>query len=94
MADVKIKKRADVNPDEGIREYGRVEFADPVNNKYPIDTPEHIMSAWRYIHQGRNEAEYSGDEVKIIENRIINAAKEHSLEVYKDEHGEAHISED
>ena len=36
----RIKTRAGVNPEEGIREYGNVLFADPVNNKNPIDTPE------------------------------------------------------
>ncbi len=40
-----IKRRDDVNPDEGIREHGDVEFADPTNNKYPIDTAQHVRSA-------------------------------------------------
>jgi hypothetical protein len=34
----KIDRRDDVNPSEGERKYGDVEFADEVNNKYPIDT--------------------------------------------------------
>jgi nitrite reductase/ring-hydroxylating ferredoxin subunit len=32
----KIERRTDVNPEDGEREYGNVEFADPVNKKYPI----------------------------------------------------------
>ena len=32
----KIDRREDVNPKEGERKYGDVEFADPVNNKYPM----------------------------------------------------------
>lgn len=38
----KINRRDDVNPVEGERKYGDVDFADEVNNKYPIDTPEHV----------------------------------------------------
>lgn len=38
----KIDKRDDLNPDCGENKYGNVEFADSTNNKYPIDTPEHI----------------------------------------------------
>ena len=41
----KIERREDVNPKEGVREYGDVEFADSTNKKYPIDSPEHIRSA-------------------------------------------------
>jgi len=37
-----IERRKDVNPKEGKREHGDVEFADPVNKKYPIDTETHI----------------------------------------------------
>jgi hypothetical protein len=33
----KIDRREDVNPETGEHKYGDVEFADPVNNKYPID---------------------------------------------------------
>src|SRR5690349_17954683 len=54
-----IQPRDGVNPEEGIREYGDVDFADPVNNKYPVDTPEHIHAAWSYIHHQRDAAFYS-----------------------------------
>lgn len=40
----KIERREDVKPEEGERKYGDVEFADPVNKKYPIDTAEHARS--------------------------------------------------
>ncbi len=46
----KIDRRHDVNPDRGEKQYGDVEFADPANNKYPIDTPKHIRAAWSYIN--------------------------------------------
>jgi len=40
----RIDRRDDVNPHEGEHKYGDVEFADPVNNKYPVDTPEHVRA--------------------------------------------------
>ena len=87
-----IRKREDVDPEEGLRDYGDVEFADPVNHKYPIDNPEHILAAWRYIHQERNRDEYSDDEVRLIEDRIVQAASEHGMDVWEDSWG-THIGE-
>jgi hypothetical protein len=69
-----IQPRDGVNPEEGIRQYGDVDFADPVNNKYPVDTPEHIHAAWSYIHHERDAAFYSPDDVSCIERRIREAA--------------------
>jgi hypothetical protein len=70
-----ITPREGVNPEEGIREYGDVLFADPVNNKYPVDTPEHIHAAWSYIHHKRDAAFYSPQDVACIERRIREAAQ-------------------
>jgi len=72
---MQIRKRDDVDPEEGIRKYGEVEFADPVNNKYPIDTPEHVRAAWAYIHVPRNAMFYTPVELEQIKSRIIAAAK-------------------
>jgi hypothetical protein len=77
----KIERRADVTPKEGLREYGDVEFADPTNKKYPIDTPEHVRAAWSYINHKDNAAKYDSDEVKTIKNRIKQAAKKHGVEI-------------
>lgn len=76
-----MKRRKDINPEEGVREYGLVEFADPTNNKYPIDTSEHIRAAWRYIHQKRNAQKYDEDELQSIKDRIRMAADEHDIPV-------------
>lgn len=51
-----IKKRENVNPEEGEREYGDVEFADTTDNKYPIDAPEHVRAARNYINHKDNAA--------------------------------------
>jgi hypothetical protein len=77
----KIDRREDVNPDEGERKYGDVQFADPTNNKYPIDTPEHVRAAWSYINQADNAAKYDQDEVVAIKNRIKRAAGQHGVEI-------------
>ena len=79
-----IDRRDDVNPKEGEHKYGDVEFADAVNNKYPVDTPEHVRAAWSYIHHKDNAAKYAADEVRQIEGRIRRAAKKHGVEIEED----------
>ncbi|HWV34760.1 MAG TPA: DUF6582 domain-containing protein [Thermomicrobiales bacterium] len=77
----KIERRDDVNPKRGEHEYGDVDFADPVNKKYPIDTPTHIRAAWSYINHKDNAAKYDKDEVETIKRRIEHAAKEQGVEI-------------
>ena len=77
----KIDKRDDVNPETGEHKYGDVKFADPTNNKYPIDTPEHVRAAWSYINHKDNAAKYDADEVNLIKDRIKKAAKKHDVEI-------------
>ena len=83
-ADNKIERRDDVNPAEGIRKYGDVEFADPVNHKYPLDTEAHVRAAHNYINHPDNAAKYSAEEVKVIKERIHRAAEKHGIEIHKD----------
>lgn len=78
---MRINRRDDVDPEEGIRKYGDVEFADPVNNKYPIDTPEHVRAAWAYIHVPRNAMFYTASELELIKSRIIGAARRFGIEL-------------
>jgi hypothetical protein len=80
----RIDRREDVNPKEGERKYGDVQFADPVNNKYPIDTPEHIRAAWSYINHEDNRRKYDSDDARKIEDRIKRAAKKHGVEISED----------
>ncbi len=72
---MKIHRRSDANPAEGVRKYGKVKFADPTNRKYPIDSPGHIKAAWAYIHQPENSAKYTSEEVRTIKIRIRRAAE-------------------
>jgi hypothetical protein len=76
-----IDRRKDVKPKAGERKYGNVEFADPVNNKYPIDTAEHVRAAWSYINHKDNAAKYDSDEVRTIKKRIQKAAQKLDVEI-------------
>lgn len=80
----KIDRREDVNPETGEHKYGDVAFADPTNNKYPIDTEEHVRAAWSYINQKDNAAKYDKDEVQTIKNRIKREAKRFGIEIEDD----------
>jgi hypothetical protein len=80
----RIERREDVTPKQGLHEYGNVEFADPTNKKYPIDSAEHVRTAWSYINHKDNAAKYDKDEVKTIKNRIKRAAKKYDVEISAD----------
>ena len=80
----RISRRDDTNRDEGERKYGDVEFADPVNKKYPVDNAEHTRAAWSYINQKDNAAKYEASEVTQIKERIKRAAKKHGVEINED----------
>lgn len=71
-----MKKRDDINKNRGLHKYGDVEFADNVNDKYPIDTPEHIRAAWSYFHMRRDYEKYSEKDRQEIKNKIVQAWKE------------------
>ena len=70
-----IHRRPDADPKAGARKYPKATFADPVNKKYPIDTPGRIKAAWAYIHQPSNAAKYTAGETRTIRARIRRAAK-------------------
>jgi len=76
-----IERREDVNPKEGLREYGEVEFADQVNHKYPIDSAEHVRAAWSYINHPDNAKKYPRDDVELIKARIKIAAERYGVEI-------------
>ena len=77
----KIDKRDDTKPKYGTRKYGNVAFADTVNNKYPIDTEEHVRAAWAYINQPKNAAEYTPEDAELIRKHIKAAAKKFGIKI-------------
>ncbi len=74
MSPKKIHRRRDADPEEGLEKYGDTTFADPVNKKYPIDTPGRIKAAWADIQQPSNAAKYTEAEQRTIKLRIRRAA--------------------
>lgn len=64
--------------------HGHVTFADPTNEKYPLENAGHVRSAWCCIDQERNADSYSTDEVKSIRERIRQVAKMFDVEVSPD----------
>lgn len=73
---LKIAERPSVNPKEGEKKYGNVEYADPKNKKYPLDTAKHIKAAWSYIHMPKNAAKYSSEDADAIKSKIAAAWKD------------------
>lgn len=76
--DEEKEKRSDVSDADrarAVEEYGEVQYADPQNKKYPIDTPAHIRAAWSYINMPRNARKYSPAQVRSIKSRIVSAWK-------------------
>ena len=75
----KIHRRRDTDPRDDIKKYGDATFADPVNKKYPIDSPGRIKAACAYIHQPANAKKYTAGELRTIRARIRAAAKTRKL---------------
>ena len=60
--------------------YGNVPYGDPgyqpdKKKRYPLDTESHLRSAWSYINQAKNAAEYTPAQVAKIKARIISRWK-------------------
>lgn len=75
----RIHRRPDVDPTAGKKKYGDVAFADPVNRKYPVNTPGRIRAAWAYVHTRSNAANYTAVELRAIKRRIRAAARAREL---------------
>jgi hypothetical protein len=77
----KIHRRRGADPREGVEKYGDTTFGDPVNKKYPIDTPGRIKAAWAYVHQPSNAEKYTAAELRTIKARIRRAARARAVEL-------------
>src|ERR1700752_2294382 len=51
----------------------KVEYADPKNYKYPVDSAERVRAAWHYINMPKNQKGYSPSQVAAIKSRIKRA---------------------
>jgi hypothetical protein len=48
-------------------------FADPANNKYPIDNPAQIKAAWTYINMEKNSGKYTAEDLLDVKKAISDA---------------------
>jgi hypothetical protein len=63
--------------------YGDVEYADPEDGKYPIDTEAHCRAAWSYVNMPKNAA-VLGDKLAAVKARIKAACKKFGIEISDD----------
>jgi hypothetical protein len=71
-----IPKRKDVSSKSGVTKYGAdAKFADPVNKKYPLDTPAHVRNAASRIGSPKNAGKYPAAAQAEIKGRIRSAEK-------------------
>jgi len=70
--------------------YGDVSYADPGYQKdgmfrYPLDTVNHVRSAWNYINMPKNQKFYSESELGKIKSKIKQAAERQDIEIKNSE---------
>lgn len=63
--------------------YGNVEYADPKNGKYPIDTEKHAKAGWAYINVASNADEYplNGVTLESVKANIKAALKKFGVQI-------------
>lgn len=66
--------------DDPKKPYGNVDYADPEDGKYPIDTEEHVRAALAYVNMPKNAA-VLGDKLAAVKARIVAAAKKFGIDV-------------
>lgn len=77
-----IRRHEGVDPQEGINNYGKVEFADPVNNRFPLDTPARVRDSYRrFDMEVRSSDSYSAEEADLVLGRILAAARAQGVQI-------------
>ncbi|MBU6231355.1 hypothetical protein KGP36_01700 [Patescibacteria group bacterium] len=68
---------------EGEEKYGDVEYADPKNKAYPVNSPSRVRAAWSYINMPKNAAKYprNGVSLSSVKARIRSAAAKHGVHI-------------
>lgn len=66
--------------------YGAVTYADPgyqadKKKRYPLDSEEHVKSAWSYINVSANGSKYSSAQLARIKGKIKSAAKKYGINI-------------
>jgi len=75
-----------VSDERAALPYGDVAYADPgyqadKKKRYPIDTAAHAKSAWSYINQASNAAQYSSADLAKVKSRIMAACRKFGIDV-------------
>jgi hypothetical protein len=65
----------------GGRRGSTIEFADPVQRIYPIETEAGIRAALNFINHKDTASKYTPDQIEEIRNRILKAARKHGLKI-------------
>jgi hypothetical protein len=77
-----IRRLEGVDPQEGINNYGNVAFADPVNNRFPLDTPERVRQSYRLFDmEAKSSPNYTAEEAELVLGRISQAARAQGVEI-------------
>jgi HK97 family phage prohead protease len=71
---------AETRADDPKKPYGNVDYADPEEGKYPIDTAEHCKAAWSFVNEAKNAA-ILGDKLGAVKARIEAACKKFGIDV-------------
>lgn len=71
---------------EGLAKYGDVEYADPKNKAYPINSAERVRAAWGYINHPNDAAKYPRNGVSLgsVKAKIKAAAKKFGITISDD----------
>lgn len=82
------------NPATGNKPYGDVEYADPKNGKYPIDTEKHAKAAWAFINMPENADEYplNGVALADVKAAIKTALRKFGVTISEDEKKSARLA--
>jgi HK97 family phage major capsid protein/HK97 family phage prohead protease len=85
-----MESRGGDAPGDGSKPYGNVKYADnglqeDGKKRYPLDTDEHIKSAWEFINEEKNAAKYKPADLATVKAAIKAAMKGHGHDVSEDD---------
>ncbi|MCK9601480.1 MAG: hypothetical protein M0R06_20730 [Sphaerochaeta sp.] len=66
---------------QSVKESGDFAFADPTNQRYPLDTVAHVQAAIELIQSPTNASACSSSELKAMKARIKMAMTKHGMKV-------------
>src|SRR4051812_43232008 len=94
---VRVTESAATEAKTTKKPFGNVEYADPGyqsdgKKRYPLDTEDHVRSAWSYINKPANANKYEPDKLKKVRAKIKAAMKRLDIQVSESSMTEAMIN--